>query len=1214
MAIINADDFTAAVAGFWTNTDTESKDSIVANRLYVDSGKASPAWGDPGLRTTATLTRGTLGGFSAIVRLTNLGGDGPGIGLQPVTNPVDPSAGGSGLVFDYPDLKVFKDASFPTTLNPDGRRLRSIDYVFTVLVRATSGYLVAVSVPVGSSGGPYPVFPLAKLLWVEDTGSDASLYAHLSNHSGRYHVDRAVIYDSAELPTALSTRYGAAAGADDFTAANGTNISGRVTPQGAKTWTLTGTATVQSNQAQLSAGATARFNAGVVPRTIQGFLTRGAGATASIRFRGDGTVSGTWRVKAEFDRIRLENPSGGTEDQTGAISFTQDVEYHVRVIDTGTWIHCLVNGRVYISWQSTLQNTNTNVGIGAESGQCLFNDFAAYPDTITLPTSIGPVLAVPSPTGSTLLSFSFTAADGTSLPTYNANWTIRAGSWDINGNRARISAAGVAIATVPTGAAGVNHTISADITMPSATVTYPIDWFPGVFCRYTDPNNFIYARLLYQQITPGDGGSPEVELWQRLAGTGTLIGYVNLGNSFLLPNSIHNLRLAVDGAEAVAWLNGEPVVQATTGVLTGSNAGIGRHEDNPANLSGTPYFDNVTLHATSTADTTPPVVSGVSSGTPGPTTTTISWTTNELADSQIEYGLTTGYGSFTLLQDTSPRVTSHSVFMSGLTPSTTYNYRILTRDASGNLTTDINRTFTTAPPGAVVSNIQIPSVTQTTATVTCDTDVAATVRLEYGTTPAYGTNTADTSSGTSHSRSISGLTAGTTYYARFRAIAGAITSYSAQFTISTPAVGASTVYPDYRGHLLLNLSASGNNYFTLGHATAGRLGTGKLLDEYPDASWTNLASRLLAADTRHGRENDLAGTTAGQMAVVVDNDDGALDPDNPSAPAPFLGNLRSNRRLRLQAVWNGTTYTLGYMLVDSYDPEPVGATGSNTTITATDLFKRLEREPLRFKLPRQKVGERIGTLLDMISWPLTKRNLGNSHILLPEYQPESFPDSMLQHLHRAVSAERGLFFVAGNGNATFQGRYYRQTAASRGTFGAGTSMPLKLVRARYSEDGLVNQVSIQLEGQNEGQPPYTIGDAISQRDNGTVSYTVPQDIADILGDDLARKSYAQGLLNLLKNPPSRIQAVELNAHANRTALWPHMLAAEVGDKITVTHNVTGTKGIASTDFFIESVSHIINVEQRLHRTVWAVSKAYPMSYLRLGHATYGKLGTGRLGF
>jgi hypothetical protein len=75
-----------------------------------------------------------------------------------------------------------------------------------------------------------------------------------------------------------------------------------------------------------------------------------------------------------------------------------------------------------------------------------------------------------------------------------------------------------------------------------------------------------------------------------------------------------------------------------------------------------------------------------------------------------------------------------------------------------------------------------------------------------------------------------------------------------------------------------------------------------------------------------------------------------------------------------------------------------------------------------------------------------------------------------------------------------------------------------------------------------------------------------------------------------------------------------MLAAEVGDKITVTHNVTGTKGIASTDFFIESVSHIINVEQRLHRTVWAVSKAYPMSYLRLGHATYGKLGTGRLGF
>ena len=768
MPVLDADDFTSAVAAFWTATDTESKDSIVAGRLYVDSGKASPAWLDPGLRRTSTLTRSTLGGFAAVLRMTNLGGDGPGLGLQPVTNPANPSSNGSGLVFDYPDLVVFKDAATPARVNPNGLRLRAIDYVFTVLARATSGYLVAVSVPVGSAGGPYPNFPQARLLWVEDSGSDANLYAHLANHSGRYHVDRAAILDSAELPAALSTRYGAALGADDFTAANGTTLSGRTTSSGSKTWALTGTATVQSNQAQMSTGAVALFDAGAVPRSIQAFATRNTSSSsrAVLCFRGNGTYAGSWKFKGEFDRVSLHN-TGGLVDQTGAISLTQDVEYHLRVVDSGTRIECFVNGVRYIDVSSTAQNTNTGVGIASDTGsaQVTFNDFAAYPQNITLPTTFGPVAAVPVATGSVLQTYPFTAGNGTSLPSYNAAWTIRAGTWSIQSNRATVPAGGVvSIATVATGAAGVNHQISADITMPSTTPAYPIDWFPGLFARYTDANNFVYARFLYQDT------SNEVELWERVAGTGNLIGYINLGTSQLAPSSTHNLALAVNGAEASAWWNGEVVVQATTAVLTGSNAGIGRHEDNPANLSGTPAWDNVQVTATSTADTTPPVISSVSSGTPGGTTATITWTTDEIASSQVEYGLTAGYGSASAVLDTSPRVTSHSVPLTGLTASTLYHYRVISTDGSSNTTTDTDRTFTTgAAAAAAISNVQVTGATQTTATITCTTDVPATVRVEYGTTVGYGSNTSESPLGTSHSRGLSGLAAGTLYHYRIRA-------------------------------------------------------------------------------------------------------------------------------------------------------------------------------------------------------------------------------------------------------------------------------------------------------------------------------------------------------------------------------------------------------------------------------------------------------------
>ena len=77
---------------------------------------------------------------------------------------------------------------------------------------------------------------------------------------------------------------------------------------------------------------------------------------------------------------------------------------------------------------------------------------------------------------------------------------------------------------------------------------------------------------------------------------------------------------------------------------------------------------------------------------------TITWTTNEPANSQVEYGPTTSYGTLTPLDAT--LVTAHSTPMTGLSPQTTYNYRVRSTDAAGNLRLGTNRTFTTlaGPP------------------------------------------------------------------------------------------------------------------------------------------------------------------------------------------------------------------------------------------------------------------------------------------------------------------------------------------------------------------------------------------------------------------------------------------------------------------------------------------------------------------------------------
>jgi hypothetical protein len=80
---------------------------------------------------------------------------------------------------------------------------------------------------------------------------------------------------------------------------------------------------------------------------------------------------------------------------------------------------------------------------------------------------------------------------------------------------------------------------------------------------------------------------------------------------------------------------------------------------------------------------------------------TITWTTNEAADTQVELGTTTAYGQTTGLN--ASMVTAHSAALSGLSANTTYQYRVRSRDAAGNLAVSSNQIFTTAAAPAPIT-------------------------------------------------------------------------------------------------------------------------------------------------------------------------------------------------------------------------------------------------------------------------------------------------------------------------------------------------------------------------------------------------------------------------------------------------------------------------------------------------------------------------------
>lgn len=127
--------------------------------------------------------------------------------------------------------------------------------------------------------------------------------------------------------------------------------------------------------------------------------------------------------------------------------------------------------------------------------------------------------------------------------------------------------------------------------------------------------------------------------------------------------------------------------------------------------------------ATGTTDTTPPVISAQSVSNITASGATITWTTNEAATSQVDYGATTSYGQTTTLN--TAFVTSHSASLSGLSASTLYHYRTHSKDAAGNERLGADATFTTAaasdttpPSGSITINSGTTATNNTSVSLT----------------------------------------------------------------------------------------------------------------------------------------------------------------------------------------------------------------------------------------------------------------------------------------------------------------------------------------------------------------------------------------------------------------------------------------------------------------------------------------------------------------
>jgi hypothetical protein len=215
-----------------------------------------------------------------------------------------------------------------------------------------------------------------------------------------------------------------------------------------------------------------------------------------------------------------------------------------------------------------------------------------------------------------------------------------------------------------------------------------------------------------ENCAPSDTTAPVVTVTSPASG-GTVSGAtMNVTGNITDATSISNISAYLDGSATVAGTDSTPSTGAYTVPVSVSGLSVGNHT---VVVKATDAEGNIGASSSVTfviPDTTAPTISAISVGSITQTSATVIWTTDEAADSQVEYGTTTSYGTSTTLNTT--KVTSHSVNVSGLSASTLYHYRVKSKDAAGNLRNSADGTFTTSAPA--------PDTTAPTVSMTAPTN------------------------------------------------------------------------------------------------------------------------------------------------------------------------------------------------------------------------------------------------------------------------------------------------------------------------------------------------------------------------------------------------------------------------------------------------------------------------------------------------------------
>jgi len=336
---------------------------------------------------------------------------------------------------------------------------------------------------------------------------------------------------------------------------------------------------------------------------------------------------------------------------------------------------------------------------------------------------------------------------------------------------------------------------------------------------------------------------------------------------------------------------------------------------------------------------------------------------------------------------------------------------------------------------------------------------------------------------------------------------------------------------------------------------------------------TDVAEYVQSLSISRGRSSQLDQFAAGRLSVTLLNNDRRFDPINDASPYYDITTQRSGvvPRRKVTIELNGIPVYVGRLAdIDvNYDFNL-----STVTMTAFDDFVLLASAFTAdaFTPSEQLSGARVTSILDRpeVAYPVASRDLSTGTALLGAY-PVDANTNALSYLKECAEAERGLFYIAADGDLTFTDRvdYVFVPSVITSFTDTGVGIPYQSLDVIYGQEFLFNRIQVT----RDGGALQAADDAASQTEFGISTYALDN---LLFSSDAQALTLADTLLSQYSEPLYRFDDMSVDLTGLSNVDRDVVNSLELGTLIEVTRNyATGTPASVSQYYTVENINHTI---------------------------------------